>query len=237
MINNTLKILIVLTISISCQAQILDDTKSTSVGVFRFSSQNKGVVDDLVKCCEQNLPKIAEVLNVKFNPKTIIEVYPDQKEYDNNIINKALTGSPAISGYGKIQMVSPSAPIKIPNIPYPDRLMFIVHEFVHTSIDQISPSMPTFLNEGLASYFGSNNFYRAVIEKYQDQLTLQPTIDLLINNYSKIPGVDVYSFLFIDFLVKTEGEQELLRTLKNHSSINSKNNDWIKYLDRLKLKK
>ena len=94
--------------------------------------------------------------------------------------------------------------------------------------------MPTYLNEGLACYYGSNNFYRTVVDKYLDQLNNKPTVDQLINNYNQLPGVDVYSFLFIDFLVKTEGEQKLPTILKNHSSLNSKNNNWIKYLDSLK---
>jgi hypothetical protein len=52
-----------------------------------------------------------------------------------------------------------------------------------------------------------------------------------------IPGADVYSFLFIDFLVKADGEQKLPATLKNHSSLYSRNNNWIRYLDSLKQKK
>jgi hypothetical protein len=108
--------------------------------------------------------------------------------------------------------------------------MFIVHEYVHISIDQINPSLPIFLNEGLACYFGSYDFYRGVVEKYLDQLTFKPSIDQLINNYDKIPGVDIYSFLFIDFLIKTEGQQNLRGILKNHSSINSRNSEWLKFL-------
>jgi len=234
MINRLLKILLILTISYSCHAQVLNKSRITSYGVFKFSDQDKESVDDLILCCRNNLPKIADILQVNFDPKTLIEVFPNQTEYDQNIINKDLKGSPAISGYGKIQMVSPIASIKIANISYPDRLLFLVHEYVHTSIDQINPLMPTFLNEGLACYFGSRNFYQAVVDKYLDHVNNKPTVDQLINNYDKIPGVDVYSFIFIDFLVKTDGEKNLLKTLKDHSDIKSKNNNWIKYLDSLK---
>jgi hypothetical protein len=237
MINNLLKLLLILTIPLSCQGQLLNNTRTTTQGIFKFSDQDKESVDDLIQCCGNNLPVIADILKVKFDLKTIIEVYPNQTEYDNKIINKILVGSPAISGYGKIQMVSPKATIKIDNIPYHDRLLFLIHEYVHTCIDQISPSLPTFLNEGLACYFGSNNFYRAVVDKCQFQLTSKPTVDQLINSYDNIPGIDVYSFLFIDFLIKTDGQQNLLATLKNHSSIRTKDSDWIKFLDDLKQKK
>ena len=237
MINNLLKLLFILTISYPCQAQVLNNSRATPYGIFKYSDQDKETVDDLIQCCKNNLQKITDILKVNFDPKTIIEIFPNQTAYDENIINRDLKGSPAISGYGKIQMVSPKSSIKIASIPYPDRLLFLIHEYVHTSINQISPTMPTFLNEGLACYYGSNNFYRAVVDKYLDQLNNKPTVDLLINNYNMIPGVDVYSFLFIDFLVRTEGEQKLPAILKNHSSLNSKNNSWIKYLDSLKQKR
>lgn len=233
-INKLFKLLSILAISYSCQAQVLNNSRTTPYGIFKFSDQDKETIDDLFQCCVNNLPRITNILKVNFDPKTIVEVFPNQTVYDQNIINKDLKGSPAISGDGKIQMVSPKATIKIANIPYPDRLLFLVHEYVHTSIDQINPSMPIFLNEGLACYFGSNNFYRTVVDKYRYQLNNRPTVDQLINNYDKIPGIDVYSFIFIDFLVKTDGEQNLLKTLKKHSDIKSKNNDWIKYLDSIK---
>ena len=92
-----------------------------------------------------------------------------------------------------------------------------------------------FLNEGLACYFGSYDFYRGVVEKYLVRLTFRPSIDQLLNHYNKIPGVDVYSFIFIHFLIKTEGQQDLLVILKNHSSIKSRNSEWLKFLDDLRL--
>ncbi len=214
MIHKTLRLLIILTVSISCHAQLLNNSRTTPYGIFKFSKQDSDAVDDLIQCCNINLPVIADILKVKFDTKTIVEIYPNQTEYDQNIINQDLAGSPAISGYGKIQMVSPNAEIKIDNIPYPSRLMFIVHEYVHLCIDQINPSLPIFLNEGLACYYGSHDFYRGVVEKHLDQLTFKPSINQLINSYNKIPGVDVYSFIFIDFLVKTEGQQNSTRNLK-----------------------
>jgi hypothetical protein len=236
MINKLLKLLLFLTIPYSSQAQLLNNTRTTPLGIFKFSDQDKESIDDLIQCCENNLPKIADILKVKY-PKTLIEVYPSQTEYDKNILNKSLKGSPAISGFGKIQMVSPKSAIRIDSIPYRDRLLFLIHEYVHICVDQISPTLPEFLNEGLACYFGSYNFYRTVIFKYQDQLNNKPTVDQLTYSYDKIPGIDVYAFLFIDFLIKTEGQQNLLETLKNHSSIRIKNYDWIKFLDEIKQNK
>lgn len=235
MIHKPLILLVILTISISCHAQLLNKSRTTPYGIFKFSKQDSDAVDDLIQCCSKYLPVIADVLKVKIDTKTIVEIFPNQTEYDKNIINQDLAGSPAISGYGKIQMVSPNAEIKIDNIPYQSRLMFIVHEYVHSCIDQINPSLPIFLNEGLACYYGSHDFYRGVVEKYLDQLTFKPSINQLINSYDKIPGVDIYSFIFIDFLVKTEGQQNLLEILKNHSSINSRNSEWLKFLADLTL--
>lgn len=235
MIHKYLILPFILTISITCQAQLLNNSRTTPYGIFKFSNQDSNAVNDLIQCCNKSLPVIADILKVKFDPNTIVEIFPNQTEYDRNIINYELAGSPAISENGKIQMVSPNAEIKVNYIPYPSRLMFVVHEYIHTCIDQIDPSLPMFLNEGLACYFGSYDFYRGVVEKYLVRLTFRPSIDQLLNHYNKIPGVDVYSFIFIDFLIKTEGQQDLLVILKNHSSIKSRNSEWLKFLDDLRL--
>lgn len=53
--------------------------------------------------------------------------------------------------------------------------------------------------------------------------------------YDKIPGVDIYSFLFIDFLIKTDGQLNLIAILKNHSSIKSRNSEWIRFIADIKV--
>lgn len=67
------------------------------------------------------------------------------------------------------------------------------------------------------------------MRKYTDQLTLRPSIDQLNTNYDIIPSADVYSFIYIDFLVKTDGEMNLPDILKNHSSIKSRNSEWLRF--------
>ncbi|HEX2919646.1 MAG TPA: hypothetical protein VHO50_00630 [Bacteroidales bacterium] len=218
----------------SCSSKNLKNSKTTPYGVFKYSDVDSELIDDLIGCCKTNLPDIESALNVKIHPETIIEVFPSQAEYDRKIINENLKGSPAISGYGKIQLVSPKAPIRIENIPYKERLWFLIHEYVHLSIDQIDPSLPIFLNEGLACYFGSYNFYKTVVSRYFDKLKSYPSIDQLTDNYDKIMGVDVYSFLFIVFIVRTEGQQNLVTVLRDHQSLRAKNGDWINFLEELK---
>lgn len=93
-----------------------------------------------------------------------------------------------------------------------------------------APSPPIFLDEGLACYFGSFRFYRAIADKYLDQLNIKPTVDQLTNYYDKIPASDVFSFLFIDFLIKTEGQQYISTIIRVPQSLKSKNSDWVKFL-------
>lgn len=227
---NVLNLLATILICTCCKAQLLTDIKSTEFGTFKFSKQDKAVVDDLISTSGKNLRAIARTLRIEIDPNIMIEVYPNQNDYDQNIINSDLKGSPAISGNNKIQMVSPKSKIKLDTISYQNRLMFIIHEYVHLFFDKIEPSPPICLDEGLACYLGSYNFYKSIAVKYVRQLTQMPTITQLLENYYKIRAADLFSFLLVDFLVKSESLDRISTIIRNPQTIKERESEWTHYL-------
>ena len=198
----------------SCNPQNLNYTKETKVGSFRYSKNDINTINDLIKVTEINLPGICDELNIEFEHLVTIEIYPSQEEYNRNIINPDYKNSPAISGNGKIQIVSPLAKIKIDGIKYDDRLLLLVHEYVHILIDNLDKAPPTFIDEGIACFYSSNDYYRSAAKKYIKQINFIPNIKQLLENYHEMPAPDLFSFLFIDFTVQTKGRKILKELLK-----------------------
>ena len=95
---------------------------------------------------------VSQNLGMEYKHRVIVEIYPDQQAYDENIMNPEMRGTPALSGSYRIQMVSPNSPIAVQGIPYQQRLQFAVHEFTHLVIDEISDDVPLWLHEGMACY-------------------------------------------------------------------------------------
>ena len=68
-------------------------------------------------------------------------------------MNPEMRGFYAISGDGKIQLVSPAHPAPH-RLTYGDGLMVAVHEFTHLALDEVNPRLSSWLDEGAAVYFG-----------------------------------------------------------------------------------
>jgi hypothetical protein len=178
------------------------------------SDQDQSTVREIAALMDSVAPEIARDLDVVYRHAVTVEVYPNQEEFDAHLMNPSMRGTPAISARNRIQLVSPKAPIQVPGIEYRERLWFPVHEFAHLVIDQISEQMPTWLDEGVASYEGSRLFYtqdRRVREILRDRL---PTFADLTQSYSKVPAADVFSFSLIEFIVAEYGRPALNRILR-----------------------
>lgn len=225
-------LLLFLFLNVSCTSQGLDYSKVTKYGNFRYSENDLNTINDLVRVCDENLPRISSELNLGINNSVIIELYPNQEDYDRNIINSDLKGSPAISGDGKIQIVSPKSKIKIDSIKYEDRLMFLVHEYIHTLIDELDNTPPIFIDEGIASYYSSFSFYKSSAQKYAKNINFIPTVEQLRDNYYQIPAADLFSFLFIDFIIELNGKRILPEILKHPEMLAKDNLDekWANYI-------
>lgn len=232
--KNATRLILILTLlfQASCSSQILDYDKTTEFGQFKYSKNDLDTIDDLIKVCKDNLPGISTELNLKTDKSIVIEVYPNQEVYNENIINPDFKNSPAISGNGKIQIVSPHAKIRIDSLKYDERLMLLVHEYIHILIDKLDSPPPTFIDEGIASYYSSNNFYKSSAKKYVKRIGFIPTIEQLQNHYNKLPAPDLFSFLFIDFLVQSKGKSIIGEILRSHefNSGSDMNETWKKYI-------
>lgn len=223
-------LLSILTLCSGCNSQTLPLSIETRYGTFKFSEKDKTIINDLIKTCDEYLYKISCDLELEIKENTIIEIYPNQAVYDKFIINPSLKGSPAISGNGIIQLVSPNAKIKIDSISYPDRLLFIIHEYVHLMVDQLESPPPTYLDEGLACYYGSFDFYHAFIKEHFGQIKSFPSIEQLQNHYNEIPAADIFSFLVVDYLINSYKEEPISKIIRQPISIISENAKWTQYI-------
>ncbi len=218
---------------ISCNPQGLDCVKETKYGKFKYCENDLNTISDLIRVCDEKLLTISSELNLQINDPVIIEVYPNQEEYSRNIMNPGLKESPAISGNGIIQIVSPKSKIKTDSIKYEDRLMFLVHEYIHILIDKLNNTPPIFIDEGIASYYSSFAFYKSSAQKYVKQINFIPTIEQLKNHYYKLPAPDLFSFLFIDFIVELE-DKSILREILRHPEMIDKdelNDKWQRFIE------
>ena len=212
-----------------CNSQTLPLSKATRYGTFKYTEYDKTSVEDIIKICDAQLNKISGDFKLKIDKNTIIEIYPSQTEYDRFIINPDLKGSPAISGNRVIQLVSPKSKIKIDTISYQNRLYFVIHEYVHIMLDQLDSPPPIYLDEGLACYYSSYDFYHSIIKEHFGEIKQMPTIEQLQNHYYEIPAADIFSFLVIDYLINSKKEP-ISKILRQPAGILSENAQWIQYI-------
>ena len=71
--------------------------------------------------------------------------------FQRQFMNRAMRGYFALSGNGRIQIVSPANSGR-DALSYEDGVGVAVHEFVHLALDQIDPELPDWLEEGTAVY-------------------------------------------------------------------------------------
>jgi hypothetical protein len=137
--------------------------------------------------------------------RTTVEVYPDQASYDASIMNLSLRGSPAISGNGRVQLVSPRAQISQNWIPYGERLRFCVHELAHLYMNLIDPSMPEWMQEGTATLFGSPTMTGALLKEVVSRIPMPPTLDDVQSHYATTAAADLLSASLVGFVIEAYG--------------------------------
>jgi hypothetical protein len=231
---NHITILFLIGLTYICYSQELNYSLDTKFGEFRYSVIDTNSVKDLLHVCEKEIPKICMELKIDFDNSVIIEIYPSQESYNRSIINSDLKNSPAISGNFRIQLVSPLSPLaaerKLGIINNKDRLYFLIHEYVHILIDKLENPPPLCIDEGIASYCSSKDFYFDMASKYVRQINFIPSVEQMIINYKKIPAPDLFSFLLIDYIVQTLGKEKLADVLRHPNNIKRYNGSWIDYV-------
>jgi len=233
-IFNDIFILCLIGLTNSCNSQDLNYSLDTKFGEFKYSLTDTNSVKDLLRVCEKEIPEICKELNVDYDSSVTIEIYPNQEKYNNSIINPDLKNSPAISGNNRIQLVSPLSPLeaesKIGAINYPDRMYFLIHEYVHILMGKLENPPPLCIDEGIASYYSSRSFYLDMATRYVKQINYIPSIEQLIANYNKIPAPDLFSFLLIDYIVQNQGKEKLADIIRQSNYIKQFNDKWIEYV-------
>ncbi len=232
------KILLCITIIILSFELSFSDTLNKSLrtkyGEFRYTETDQNTIKDLLRYCDKEIPFICSQLNIEFDNKVIIEIYPNQEEYNRYIINPSSKNSPAISGKGIIQIISPLAPLaaekKVGAFSYGEKMYFLIHEYAHVLINKFSETVPISINEGVACYISSYDFYKKMAQKYVRQMNFIPSIDQLITNYYELRAADLFSFLMIDFMVTGKDAVALSDLIRHPELIKSQNEGWINYI-------
>jgi len=235
-IFNCIPVLFLFGLANSCDSQELNYSRITEFGNFKYTESDTHSVGDFLSTCEKKIPVICKELNIDFDNSVTIEIYPNQDSYNNSILNKEHINSPAISGGLKIQLISPLAPLYVENkigpVQYADRLSFLVHEYTHILLDRLEVPPPLCIDEGIASYYSSREFYLDMASKYIKQINFIPSTEQLIDNYHKVPAPDLFSFLLIDYMVQRDGKECLQRIIRQPGSIRQMNDDWIEYVEK-----
>ena len=204
-------------ICVACEDRgILKKIKETDTFIYYCSSQDSDVIDDIDKTLDADCPIICKNLEYEYNEKITVEVYPDQKSYDESLTDKSVIGSPACSGYKKIKMVSPTSPIEVSGFPYEGRLLMAVHEYVHLMIDEINNETPIWLDEGLACYEGSKESYEQITQLIFPKVP-EISFNEIENSYYNIPAADVYSYSAVQFIIEHFGYEKLNQLIRHPS--------------------
>lgn len=231
---NLLIIFLLIGITNSCNSQKLDYSLDTKFGIVKYSVTDTGTVRDFLTTAENVIPSISNELGIDFDNSVVIEIYPDQESYNNSILEPDLKNSPAISGNFRIQLISPLAPLyaenKIGTIKYADRLSFFVHEYTHILLDKFEEPIPLCIDEGVASFYSSKEFYLDMALKYVRQINYIPSIEQLVSHYHEVPAPDLFSFLLIDFSIQKNGKENLPNLIRDPESIKQLNESWIEYI-------
>ncbi len=195
-------------------SSLLKKVKETERFIFYYSPQDEKVIPDIEKTLDAKCPAICELLSYQYPDKIKVEAYADQKNYDESLADKSVAGSPACSGNGVIKLVSPTSPIKVTGIPYDERLMMAVHEYVHLMVGKISPGAPMWMNEGLASYMGSSDGYETIC-KYAFPKIPEVSFSEIETDYYDMPAPDVYSCTAVRCIIEKYGQERFCELLRN----------------------
>jgi hypothetical protein len=138
----------------------------------------------------------------------MVEIYPDQSSFDEQVMDSEMRGFFAISGNGDtIQMVSPANPSPH-KISYEDGVFVAIHEFAHLALDEINPQLPPWLDEGVAVYIGPHTTYTTVCQ-VAFPFEMIPSFEQLVNDYHEVQAPDLFAYAAVDFIVHEFGLEKL----------------------------
>ena len=189
---------------------------SEQAGFFSVSGLpiDKVSIEDVAEVLDQHAPRVCSALAHDCQFSVIVELFPDQESFNTYGMNPAMQGYYAYSGNARIQMVSPRNAIPRVDIPYADRVLIAVHEFVHLVNNQINPDLPVWLNEGVAAYIGHHDLYADVCQ-YAFPFELMPALHDLQRSYNSVQAADLFSYSVVDYIGNEFGQDTINRLIRS----------------------
>ena len=161
------------------------------------------VLDEIAVALRQGAPAVCDALGIACDFPVTVEVFADQAAFDRDVMNPAMRGYFALSGDGRIQMVSPISSGRS-ELTYDDGVGVAVHEFVHLALDQIAPELPDWLEEGTAVYLAPHEVYDSACRERLVGVAL-PSLEQMREQYADVPAADLFAYTLVASIVATDG--------------------------------
>jgi hypothetical protein len=169
---------------------------------------------DVMEAIESQREVICQALEMECTFPVEVELFASQADFDAHAMNPDYRGYYAISGQGKIQMVTPRIAPAGRDVPYEERVKIAVHEFVHLTLDQIDPNLPDWIDEGTAVYLGPHGLYDQALQQGITAKML-PGLPDLVESYDSVPAADLFAYTLVCFIVERDGLDRLNALLRS----------------------
>lgn len=170
------------------------------------------VLDDVANALRTSAPAICAALRVACDFPVAVEVFADQAAFDREVMNQDMRGYFALSGNGRIQMVSPANSGRS-ELTYQDGVAVAAHEFVHLTLDRIDPELPDWLEEGTAVYLAPHEAYERACREQLTDVAL-PSLADLRDHYDEVPAPDLFAYTLVASIVNSHGQDALNALLR-----------------------
>jgi len=169
---------------------------------------------DVAEVLQEQAIQVNHALGYDYRDPITVEIFPDQESLDQYGMNPDMKGYYAYSGNHLIQMVSPRKPTIHQEIDYSQRVGIAVHEYVHLVNNVINPTMPPWLNEGVAIYMGPHELYAYVCQNIFPFEQIPPFRELE-QSYDSVPAADLFAYALVDFIIHEYGQENLNLLIRN----------------------
>ena len=217
----------------------LSNLKSTTHFNFYYSDQENSIIDDYATKLENHFERITAALQTTVGSKTNIYIYTtlDLFHLANGYPEQPSWATGTAWGKSLIKVVSPT------QVEYNGAVDVLIHEFTHTvEAWKTQETLPAWLNEGVACYYGRNapeSFSgQTNFRQYIKSLITQSGKPFIINVFSGNEGY-TWSTAAAYFIAMTKGEAALAKFVEKmnyadigYPDLGSFQNAWWNWLDQ-----
>ncbi|XMB86179.1 basic secretory protein-like protein [Mycoplasmatota bacterium WC44] len=176
--------------------------------------EDEKIIEGILMQLEMELESIINFLEIKEINTIRINVHPTKNELKKVITNDNIVG---MTNDNVIEVLSPNGAKETHS--YEDVLKVIMHEVVRIFIYNLNKEIPKWLVEGVSGYLAKQ--YDSENKQLKEDIRKEnvPYIDELEEEFSRNNG-EVYSCLYVNFLVEKYGEKALLELIKTNDELN-----------------